>query len=125
MRLPIKWLIVLLASLNFGFMAFDGIRAFTTGDYIRPESGEYAGQLGPWSEVVDWVGIDPESGLMKSIFVLWGLSGLFLTMAFVLNYKWAKNGLLIVSAASLWYLMPGTILSALQIILLLIFKKLK
>ena len=68
------------------------------------------------------VGIDPESTLMKSIFVLWGLIGLTLVVCFALNVEWAWKALLIMSIGTLWYLMPGTLLSILQIILLSVIK---
>lgn len=116
----LKWVVVACATFNFGFMAFDGSRALATGDYIRPKSGEYAGQLGPWTKAVTFVGIDPESTLMKVLFVLWGLTGLAMTTCFAVNVAWAWKGMLIVSVSALWYLVPGTILNALQIILLLI-----
>jgi len=116
----IKWVIVLLATMNFGYMAFDGTRALIKGDYIRPRSGEYAGQLGPWSKVVGKVGIDPDSTTMKVLFVAWGLAGLFITACYALKMNWAANGLVLINIFSLWYLIPGTISSALQLALLLI-----
>ena len=116
----IKWVIVVLAVLNFGYMTFDGSRALMKGDYIRPSSGEYAGQLGPWSRLVKKIGIDPESTTMKLVFVTWGLIGLFIAICYAANQPWASKGLLVINILSLWYLVPGTISSALQIILLLI-----
>jgi hypothetical protein len=116
----IKWSVVLLAVFNFGYMAFDGGRALIKGDYIRPSSGDYAGQLGPWSKLVSRIGINPESTTMKVIFLSWGLIGLAITLCFVLNMNWAIKGLIVMNFLSLWYLVPGTISSALQIILLLI-----
>ncbi len=118
----LKWLIIVSATVNFGFMAFDGTRALTAGDYIRPKSGQYAGQLGPWSKVVSSVGIDPESNLMKVLFLVWGLVGLTITICFAFNLDWAWTGLLIFSISALWYLVPGTGLNILQIILLTIIK---
>ncbi|HEY6504226.1 MAG TPA: hypothetical protein VIZ28_09655 [Chitinophagaceae bacterium] len=119
-HLIIKWIIILLAVLNFGFMAFDGSRALIKGDYIRPQSGKYAGQLGPWSKLVKTIGIDPESATMKTIFVLWGLAGLIITAFYISNAGWARNGMIVMNILSLWYLVPGTASSILQIILLLI-----
>ncbi|MFI5131163.1 MAG: hypothetical protein ACHQFX_14270 [Chitinophagales bacterium] len=116
----IKWVIVILAVLNFGYMAFDGGRALVKGDYIRPKSGEYAGQLGPWSKLVEKLGINPESTTMKTIFLAWGLLGLVIATCYALRMSWASNGLLVINILSLWYLVPGTISSALQIVLLLI-----
>ena len=121
----LKWVVIIAAILNFGFMTFDGTRGLTTGDYVRPKSGEYAGQLGPWSKVVILVGIDPESTFMKSIFILWGLTGLVITFLLAIDINWAWKGLLIFNICSLWYLLPGTGLSLLQIILLTIMKFLK
>jgi hypothetical protein len=46
------WIVAALAALNGGWMTFDGARAFFVGDYVTPSSGEYAGQLGPWADVV-------------------------------------------------------------------------
>ena len=118
----LKWLVIISATMNFGFMAFDGARALTVGDYIRPEKGEYAGQLGPWSKIVSAIGISPESTLMKVLFVLWGVLGLILTICFSLNIEWAWTGLLIISISALWYLIPGTALNVFQILLLLIIR---
>jgi len=116
----IKWVVIVLAVLNFGYMTFDGSRALAKGDYIRPRSGEYAGQLGPWSKLVNKIGINPESTVMKVIFVVWGLIGLFITVCYALKMTWAPNALLVINVLSLWYLVPGTISSALQVVLLLI-----
>jgi hypothetical protein len=121
----VKSLIILFAGLNYGFMSFDGIRALTLGDYIRPKTGEYAGRLGPWSEVVQAVGVNPESILMKVIFCCYGIIGIVSVIAFMIDKNWAKKVLLIMSFASLWYLVPGTILSVLQIILIPLLRKLE
>lgn len=118
----IKWVVVLLAILNFGYMTYDGGRALVKGDYIRPQSGAYAGKLGPWSKIVTKIGMDPESTAMKTVFLIWGLIGLVITFCFVLNMQWATKGLIAMNILSLWYLVPGTISSGLQIILLLIKK---
>lgn len=112
--------IVFLAFLNFGFMLFDGIRAFVKGDYIRPKTGRYAGQLGPWSGLVKALGIQPISGVMKSIFVVFGLAGISITLCFSFGLNNSGLALLIINILSLWYLWVGTIISLLQIILWLI-----
>jgi hypothetical protein len=118
----IKWVIVVLAVMNFGYMTFDGSRALIKGDYIRPRSGTYAGQLGPWAKLVAAIGIKPESTIMKSLFLFWGLTGLVITVSFILNTGWSANALIIINILSLWYLVPGTISSGLQVILLVIKK---
>ena len=108
----IKWVVVLLGVMNFGYMAFDGGRALVKGDYIRPKSGAYAGKLGPWTKIVIKAGINPESTAMKVIFLSWGLIGLAITIGFILKMHWAANGLILINILSLWYLIPGTISSA-------------
>lgn len=120
--IALKWIIIAAAVVNFGFMVFDGTRGLTKGDYMRPKKGQYAGQLGPWSKVVKTLGLDPESTLMKMIFVGWGIIGLMVTFCFAIDLGWAWKGMLFVNIGSLWYLMPGTVLSISQIILLIIIR---
>lgn len=116
----LRWLVVGLAGLEAGFMAFDGTRALVTGDYITPKSGEYAGQLGPWTRLVELVGMAPRSTLMKSIFVIYGFAWLLVIVAFALKASWAWNAMLVLAVGSLWYLVFGTIASALVIALLFV-----
>jgi hypothetical protein len=121
----IKWIIIILAVLNFGFMIFDGTRAMLTGDYIRPESGQHANQLGPWTKVVEKIGLDPESNTMKSLFVICGMAGMYFTVAFAVGKPWAWKGMLIFNICSLWYAMIGTVSSAMQVVLLILTKLVK
>jgi hypothetical protein len=121
----IKGILVLLSFLNASYMLFDGARALVKGDYIRPQSGEYAGQLGPWSKLVPKIGIDPMSGLMKSIFVIFGISGLIVTAGFAFNAEWGWKAMLIYNICCLWNLFFGTASSLLQIVLLIVLKILK
>lgn len=119
----IKWLIILMTALNFGYMSFDGSRGLILGDYLRPETGEYAGQLGPWTALVQAVGIAPESNTMKTIFLVWGVVGLVLSVSFAMEVRKSSTYLLILCVLSVWYLVPGTILSALSAILLLVLRR--
>jgi len=50
------WIIIVLVAFTAGWMVFDGLRALIVGDYVTPKSGEYAGQLGTWSNVVKAIG---------------------------------------------------------------------
>jgi hypothetical protein len=118
----LKWIIVLLAVLNFGYMAFDGSRALATGGYIRPKTGEYAGKLGPWTNAVSAIGINPEGNLMKTVFVLWGIVGLFFTYRFAVNPREGFTPLLVMDVLSLWYLYMGTFSCVLQVLLLLAYR---
>jgi hypothetical protein len=119
----LRAIIILLALLEAGWMAFDGTRALIVGDYVTPSSGEYAGQLGPWSRLVSAVGIPPRSILMKSIFVGYGFTWLALTAAFAFtNAPWTWFAMFLAALLSLWYLPVGTALGLLQLILLLILR---
>lgn len=114
----IKWILVLLACLNFGYMAGDGAHALIKGDYIRPRSGRHAGELGPWSKLLEGIGLRPLSVGVKLGFLMWGLTGLVLVGLFVWQPAVYRNWLLVLNVCTLWYLWPGTFLSALQIALL-------
>lgn len=116
----LKWIIVVLALLNAGYMTFDGSRALIKGDYIRPSTGDHAGELGPWTRIVSAIGIDPESSLMKSIFVVWGIVGLLTAFAFFSGVDRSLPALCLFNVLSLWYLVPGTVLSSIQLVLLCI-----
>ena len=121
----LKWIIVFFSVINAGYMAFDGTKALVTGDYIRPKSGDYAGQLGPWTKLVTKIGIDPMSTLMKSIFVLFGIAGLIITIGFAANAEWGWKAMLIFNICCAWNLFFGTASSAFQVILLLMMRMLK
>lgn len=114
------WIVVVLMTINAGFMAFDGFRALIVGDYITPSSGEYAGQLGPWSKLVEAVGIKPRSTLMKVLFVGYGLITLLTLIAFILQLSWSWWAVLAMAVLGLWYLPFGTIINLISVILLLL-----
>jgi hypothetical protein len=117
------WVTVILVAFTAGWILFDGSRALITGDYTTPSSGEYAGQLGPWSNLVKAVGIEPRSTLMKSIFIIYGLSALIITACFMLGVSWARMVLIIVCILGLWFLPIGTITNLVALILLWIGRK--
>jgi hypothetical protein len=109
----LRWAVIALAVSEAGWMLFDGIRALVLGDYVTVD-----GELGPWAELVDAVGIDPRSTAMKAVFVAYGSAWLAVTAAFVVRRRWAPRGMAVAAAASLWYLVIGTISSAFQLLLL-------
>lgn len=117
-----KWVVIIASVLNFGYMSFDGSRGLIVGDYLRPETGEHAGELGQWSNLVEAAGIDPEGNAMKTIFLVWGIFGLILAVSFAMEVRGSSGYLLVLSIASVWYLVPGTVLSLVQAILLFIIK---
>ncbi len=112
------WIVAGLVHLNAGWMLFDGARALIVGDYITPKSGAHAGQLGPWSKVVEAVGIDPRSTLMKSVFVIYGAAFFAVLAAFTLGASWAWMGMIVVAVLGLWHLPFGTLINVVVIALL-------
>ncbi len=114
------WVIVILVAFTGGWMLIDGSRALIVGDYTTPSSGEYAGQLGPWSNLVKAVGIEPRSTLMKTIFVGYGLAALVVLACFVFGLSWARIALIIISILGLWFLPIGTITNLIALTLLFI-----
>jgi hypothetical protein len=125
MAIVLKWIIILLASMNSLYMIYDGSRALITGDYLRPKSGEYAGQLGPWSKLAEKIGIDPMSTLMKCIFLFFGIAGLIVTIGFMMDLSWSWKTLLIFNICTTWNLFFGTASGILQIVLLLVLKAIR
>jgi len=115
----IRWLIITLAVINGGWMAFDGARALVVGDYITPSEGAYAGQLGPWAQVVETVGLAPRSTPVKMTFVFYGVVLVLLAGAFAMREAWATRLLLVVAVMGLWYIPFGTLLNVIVILLLL------
>ena len=104
------WIVAGLVILNAGWMVFDGARALIVGDYVTPTSGAHAGQLGPWSKVVEAVGIDPRSTLMKWVFVIYCAAFLVVLAAFMLGASWAWWGMIVVAVLGLWHLPFGTLI---------------
>ena len=103
-------------------MTFDGARALIVGDYVTPTSGQYAGQLGPWSKLVSAAGIEPRSTLMKCVFVTYGIGWLVIIGCYAMKLPWAWRAMLVAAIGALWYLPVGTTMSVIVIILLLILK---
>jgi hypothetical protein len=112
-----KWIVAVLAFLEAGWMTFDGLRAHITGSYTSP-GGERAGQLGPWASVVSAVGIDPHSFGMKWTFILYGAVWIVITICFLVGLRWARTAMLVAAIGSLWFLPIGSLLSVVQIVLL-------
>jgi hypothetical protein len=114
--------VLVLVLIEAGWMAFDGSRALIVGEFITPKSGPGAGQLGPWRHLVEQVGLNPRGTLMKLIFAVYGLSWLALAIGFWRGASWSWSAMLIAAIGALWFLPIGTLLSMLQIILLVGFR---
>lgn len=115
---PRTWVVAAIGCILGAWLTFDGSRAFVVGDYVTPASGEYAGQLGPWSALVSAMGLQPRSAVMKSVHVGLGLSWLAASAGLLLGTAWARRGVLWCAVLSLWYLPFGTIFGVVQILLL-------
>lgn len=113
-----RWVIVVSASVVALWFLADGTIGLVSGDYINPRTGEYTGQLGPWSKVVSAIGIEPRSIPMKTIFVTYGALWLMAIVSYVVGAKLSWTLMLIAAIGSLWYLPFGTVLGIIQIGLL-------
>jgi hypothetical protein len=116
-----RWVVAVLLAFVGAWMTFDGTRAVIVGDYITPSRGEYAGKLGPWSHLVERIGIPARSTAMKTAFIVIGLVHLAAAALLVLNTVWAPEwSALAASLMGLWYLPFGTVADgiALGIVLL-------
>ena len=114
------WLSLLLIASSASWMVFDGTRAMIVGDYVTPQTGEYAGQLGPWANLVQAIGLDPRSIEMKLIFVIQGITTLTIVVCYLMNKPWARRALLAAMLLGLWYLPIGTLINLMALILLLL-----
>jgi hypothetical protein len=115
----LKWSTVLLCLLQGGYMLVDGARALVVGAYITPGSGEHAGQLGPWAWLVSLVGVEPESTGMKLVFVVLGGLWLVTGAGVAVGAGWSWTAGITLAVATLWYLVPGTVISVAVLALLL------
>ena len=118
----IRVLILLCVLLEAGWMAFDGGRALIVGDYVTSESGPDRGEIGPWRHAVTAVGLDPRGTPMKVTFCVYGVGSLLLAVGFARGLAWSWTAMVVAAIGALWYLPLGTVLSGVQIVLLLTFR---
>ena len=105
-----KTALAVVCLLQGGYMLFDGTHRLLIGSY-------FGGQLGPWAALVSAVGINP--GTLAPVFVVLGVLWLVGGAAFLLRARWSTGLLMIVSVISLAYLVFGTILSLLALVIVL------
>ena len=115
--------VLVLATFEAGWLAFDGTRALIVGDFITPKSGPYAGELGPWRHLVQAAGLDPRGTPTKLIFATYGWTWLIVVIAFAAGAPWSWRAMLIAAAGSLWFLPIGTLCSVVQIVLLVMLRE--
>lgn len=116
-----KWVVAMLLTFVGSWMTFDGARAFIVGDYLTPSSGEYAGRLGPWSQLVERIGIPARSTAMMTAFIVIGLVHLAAATLLVLNTGGAPGWFaLVASLVGLWYLPFGTVADGIALAIILL-----
>lgn len=116
-----RWVVAVLLVFVGSWMTFDGARAIIVGDYITPSSGEYAGKLGPWSRLVERIGIPARSTTMKATFIAIGLVHLAAAVLLILDAGGTCGWLaLVASVIGLWYLPVGTVADGIVIVVVLL-----
>jgi len=112
-------IVIALAAFEGGWLAFDGVHALRTGNYVTPKDGPYAGRLGPWAGLLRAVGVDPRARAVKIAHLVIGGAWLIATLGFAAGVKGSAWAMVACAASALWYLPFGTVLSVVQIVLLL------
>jgi hypothetical protein len=116
----LKYAVIALSLLEAGWFVLDGSHALLTGNYISAQRGPHAGQLGPWAKLVLAAGLDPNSTIFQIALIAYGILWLVAIAGFVFRARWAHGAVLTAALGSLWYLPIGSLLSAIQIVLLLL-----
>lgn len=114
---------MLMTAATAGWMFFDGTHALIRGEYYISQTGEFAGQLGPWANLVQSIGLEPHSIWMKLIFIIQGLGTLTVVVSYILNKPWAWTALLSAMLLGFWYLPFGTLINLLALIVLLLTRR--
>ena len=104
-----RYIVISLLLVVGAWMSFDGLRAFFIGDYVTPKSGEYAGRLGPWSNLLQLLHLDPRSTAVKAAHVAIGSWCLLTCIALICHLKIAPALVVASSVLILWYLPFGTL----------------
>ncbi|MGW1616621.1 hypothetical protein ACWCQZ_45820 [Streptomyces sp. NPDC002285] len=113
------WVVLTLVAIIGGWMLFDGLHALVSGDFVTPNSGEHAGQLGPWAGLLSAAGLDPRSTLVKVAFVGYASAYLAAGIAFAARAQGAWWAVFVLAALGLWYLPFGTVANLAVIALVL------
>ena len=106
--MSVKRAVLLLLAVQLGgWLVFDGMRALIVGDYVTPDAGPHAGQLGPWKLAFEAVGLDARGAFARSLHVVSGLVWLGAVILELLGRDRRKL-FLITLPFGLWYLPFGT-----------------
>jgi hypothetical protein len=113
-RAPITiWLYVLGTWVMGWWLLFDGLHQRVFGDYVR-----IGGQLGPWANLAQAVGVAPAQ--LALVFVALGGGLLGASFGVMLRRPWGYYTALVLSAVSLLYLGFGTPVALACLLLLLL-----
>ena len=113
------WIVVALATFVAGWLVFDHMHGVLTGDYVTPNSGAHAGQLGPWPKLPEALGIDHRSQGMMAFHISFGTAWPVTVLGFVWGKTWGERAVWIFAVAGMWNAPVGTVLGVIQIGLLL------
>ena len=114
----IRTVVIVLAIVQAGFIAFDGARALRTGAYLTPRLGDYGGRLGEWTRVASTLGAPPRSRAAKWALVGYGAAWLCAAIAFANRAGGAWWAMFVFAAGALWYSSLGVPLCLAQMLLL-------
>jgi len=115
LNILLRILVIVLGSINGGYMLFDGIYEMINGHYYGPE------KPGPWADVLQNVGIDIY--ILGPVFIFWGLGWLYFVVLLWIRQSRAFIVGLITCLLTLWYLPVGTFISVIVFCLLMSNKK--
>ena len=103
--------ISILSLILGAWLAFDSARKLVTGYY----TGEQTVGLGPWATIVSAIGIRPADMAFPFLFlgVIWIVNGVIVLLGSSTRYERA----IAISIVTLFYAIPGTIISIITITL--------
>ena len=103
--------ISILSFILGAWLVFDGTRKLVTGYY----TGEQTIGLGPWAIIVSAIGVRPADMALPFLFlgVLWIVNGIIVLLGSSTRYERA----IAISIVTLFYAIPGTIVSIITITL--------
>jgi hypothetical protein len=105
-----KYVVIVLSSIQGLWMLIDGVFVLVNGRYIGPE------KPGPWASVVGATGVDVFK--LGPIFVLYGVAWLIFVAALLMDATWARTLGIVLSILTLWYLPFGTVISVIVLLVL-------
>jgi hypothetical protein len=103
--------ISILSLILGAWLAFDGARKLVTGYY----TGEQTIGLGPWATIVSAIGVRPADMAFPFLFLgtIWIVNGVIILLGSSTRYERA----IAISIVTLFYALPGTIISIITIML--------